>query len=203
MAVSSCATPPVNPSGMGYSSSSASIQVAPTQATSSLLTDERKLLTIRKDQRVPSGYFDADENALQDHETNQDQATETVTYTQEQYNVTLSLPYNPEWGAPLYRYPPYEEKDNLVVFGPVKSGEGAYARHSYIAFTAPLSASEIESKVKGAISQKIINDLKLVKYSNGDEAYPAMFFIIYSPKATLTLENISDLTAEQIVLSLR
>lgn len=55
---------------------------------------------------------------------NTDPATTTVTYTNQEKEISVDLPYNPDWGSDNYRINPYDEEDDRVNFGPINLGEG-------------------------------------------------------------------------------
>jgi hypothetical protein len=112
-----------------------------TEPGNSLIADDsRTLLTIKPDTLSfnPTGVVGCEEvfSAAA--------PTTTVRYESAKYGVAFDVPYNPDWGSEKYRVSPFDEVPDadVLVFGPVKTGEACGWGRAYLLSFQPQRSAE-------------------------------------------------------------
>jgi hypothetical protein len=99
-------------------------------ATSTMPTDNRKLLTVEEMSAIDGTdrYLKLAAEIRDSGGPNYDAPTTEVLYEDKEAGVSIMIPFNPAWGSKDYRLHPYEELKGeygtTVMFGPIFEGEG-------------------------------------------------------------------------------
>lgn len=89
-----------------------------------------------------------------------DEPTENFTYINPVRGLSVTLPYNPNWGSISYALPPYYLYDEVseLRFGPLEIGEGGgYGRRYTLAFRPVRDAQTVAREAEAQIRSVIIN----------------------------------------------
>lgn len=99
-------------------------------ATSTIPTDNRKLLTVEEMSAIDGTdrYLKLAAEIRDSGGPNHDAPTAEVLYEDKEAGISIMVPFNPAWGSKEYRLNPYEELKTeygtTVMFGPIFEGEG-------------------------------------------------------------------------------
>jgi hypothetical protein len=115
-----------------------------------------------------------------DSPPNADPPTTWVEYINEQNGISVSFPFNPNWGTSEYRIPPYEISSNgWVQFGPLFNMEGGGVDRVYSFYKLPQkqTAAQIAQHLEEQYSDsnppvksviKKIDHIDIVLFSSGE-----------------------------------
>lgn len=103
-----------------------------------------------------------------DEKFNYDNPSTLVTYTSKDSDLSVNLPYNPNWGNENYRINPYDKTEDGIQFGNIgQIGTCHWTRYGKIDFLAPMTATQVLVDLEN----KGMDEIKKVTLDNGLTAY--------------------------------
>ena len=134
------------------------------------MNDKRELLTPEK----LYGELDYFNERAPEEMANWDPPTCVATYTSTRWDVTMQIPFNPQWGMPTHRLAPYYEDTDRLIFGPITEGEGGGIRwRQSVSFEPPKDLATRVAELNQEIAEDTsgcppIANMQLTKIGNID-----------------------------------